>query len=141
MALDHLLRGMFWPQSVYGVLAASQLALARARRLGRVRGYLPRHRLRAQRRRRCGEIAVAERRSRSDTDARSSRQQVRASARRSCALARRNWQASRGRGRDDKAKSEFLANMSHEIRTPMNGDPRLSPTCCSNRDQARADAT
>ena len=32
------LRGIFWPQSVYGVLTVSELALGGARRLGRVRG-------------------------------------------------------------------------------------------------------
>ena len=35
VALDHMLRGFFWPQSVYGVLVAEPVALGRARRVGR----------------------------------------------------------------------------------------------------------
>ena len=45
VALDHLLRGIFWPQSVYGVAGREPVALAGARGLGALRGRLPRGRL------------------------------------------------------------------------------------------------
>ena len=44
---DHALRGMLWPQSVYGVLTRP-LAMARARRLGRLRGRGARRLVRAR---------------------------------------------------------------------------------------------
>ena len=38
VAADHFLRGVFWPESVYGIVTPSPVALPRARRLGRLRG-------------------------------------------------------------------------------------------------------
>ena len=54
VAADHFLRGMFWPESVYGVLDGEQLALARTRGLGSLRGHVPLHRHQAQRQRDVG---------------------------------------------------------------------------------------
>ena len=36
VTVDHLLRGFFWPQSVYGVGCRHHLAVLRARRMGGV---------------------------------------------------------------------------------------------------------
>jgi signal transduction histidine kinase/DNA-binding response OmpR family regulator len=93
VAMDHFVRGVYWPQSVFGVLAASQwrwvehAAWVIFENIFLVQACLQ---------------GVAELRD-------SSRKQAELEATTEAATA-----ASR-------AKSEFLANMSHEIRTPMNG--------------------
>jgi len=93
VATDHFVRGVFWPQSVFGVLAASQWRWVEHagwvifENIFLVQACLQ---------------GVAELRD-------SSRKQAELEATTEAATA-----ASR-------AKSEFLANMSHEIRTPMNG--------------------
>ena len=46
VASDHLLRGIFWPQSVYGILTVSPWRMGRARGLGRLRGHFPDPRVR-----------------------------------------------------------------------------------------------
>ena len=92
-AADHFLRGMFWPQSVFGVLAASPW------RWVEHAGWVA-----------FTDVFLIQSCIHSVADMReSSRKQAELEATTEAATA-----ASR-------AKSEFLANMSHEIRTPMNG--------------------
>ena len=113
VALDHLLRGIFWPQSVYGVLVASEwrwiehagwvvfedifLVMSCIRGTRELRQIADRtavlqqaHRDQASQAMELGELVAR---------LRLTQQQVEAATR---------------------AKSEFLANMSHELRTPLN---------------------
>ena len=113
VALDHLLRGLFWPQSVYGVLLASEwrwvehaawvvfedvfLVIACVRGTFELRETAKRtavleraHKDQARQAMELGELVAR---------LQLSQQQVEAATR---------------------AKSEFLANMSHELRTPLN---------------------
>ncbi len=111
VTLDHVLGGMYWPQSVYGVLVASPWrAIEHA-------GYVIfedsflfvsiRRSLAATRSMAC---------ERADVEATNQSLEDRVQQRTSeLTLARE--QALAG----SRMKSEFLANMSHEIRTPMNG--------------------
>ena len=113
VALDHLLRGIFWPQSVYGVLVASEwrwlehaawvifedvfLVMACVRGTAELRQIAERTALAEQAHEHevrqgveLGELVAR---------LRITQQEVEAATR---------------------AKSEFLANMSHELRTPLN---------------------
>ncbi len=108
---DHLLRGYFWPRSVFGVMMASPwrtlehaswvvfedavLILAGQRSLQEMRD-------------------VARRRA----ELEETRDQIEAQVVERTAELEMATQAARAAS---VAKSEFLANMSHEIRTPMNG--------------------
>ena len=93
VAVDHLLRGFFWPQSVFGVLAPSQWRwVEHAAWVIFENIFLIQSCLVTTKEMKEGAAKQAE-----------------LEATRAAAEA-----ASR-------AKSEFLANMSHEIRTPMNG--------------------
>jgi signal transduction histidine kinase len=111
VAVDHLVRGIWWPQSVYGIAAASQWrwlehagwvlfedsVLVIAIRSG----------IREMR-------EVAARRAEVEAGKADVEEQVR----------RRTQQLADAMHRAEaatRAKSEFLANMSHEIRTPLNG--------------------
>jgi signal transduction histidine kinase len=113
VALDHLLRGIFWPQSVYGVLVANEwrwvehaawvvfedvfLVMACVRGTAELREIADRtavleqaHRDQARHAIELGDLVAR---------LRLTQQEVEAATR---------------------AKSEFLANMSHELRTPLN---------------------
>ena len=100
VAADHFLRGVFYPQSVYGVLAASEWRwLEHAGWVLFEDAFLVHACLKGTREMR----AIADRRAHLE-----------------------RWNAETAAARDaaermNEAKSQFLANMSHEIRTPLNG--------------------
>jgi two-component system sensor histidine kinase/response regulator len=93
VAGDHWLRGVYWPQSVYGILSASPW------RWVEHAGWVIFENI---------FLIMACVQGVRD---------MRASARQQAELEAANEKAQAA----SKAKSEFLANMSHEIRTPMNG--------------------
>jgi two-component system sensor histidine kinase/response regulator len=93
VAVDHFVRGVYWPQSVFGVLAASHWRwVEHAAWVIFENIFLVQSCVRSVRDMRDNTLKQAE--------LEALRDQAEASSR---------------------AKSEFLANMSHEIRTPMNG--------------------
>jgi hypothetical protein len=125
VAADHFLRGLFWPQSVYGVSGGAEWRwLEHAGWVVLEDAFLIWSCARSQ-----GEVrAIAERRAELEETNRGVEEKVRE---RTAQLQEAN-EALRARERElaqakeaaeaaSRAKSEFLANMSHEIRTPMNG--------------------
>ncbi len=110
-ALDHMLRGMLWPQSVFGVLTASNWRwLEHAGWVLFEDAFLIHACTRSVREMR--EIAL--RQAELESTNAHIEQQVRERTA-ELELARDEAYAAA------RAKSEFLANMSHEIRTPLNG--------------------
>jgi signal transduction histidine kinase/DNA-binding response OmpR family regulator len=108
---DHLLRGVLWPQSVYGVLVASpwrSLEHAGWVAFEDVCLWIGIAHSRAEMR------IIAERRERLE----STNAMIEAQVRERTAELATALEEARAASR---AKSEFLANMSHEVRTPMNG--------------------
>jgi two-component system sensor histidine kinase/response regulator len=93
VAADHWIRGVYWPQSVYGVLSASPWRwVEHAGWVIFENVFLVKSCLQGV-------------------------QDMRAAAKQQAELEDINEKAQAA----SRAKSEFLANMSHEIRTPMNG--------------------
>ena len=125
VAVDHFLRGVYWPQSVYGVLTSSpwrwlehsawvvfeDIVLVRACR----QSCENMHELAAH----LAELEAAHAR----VEARVRQRTADLSAA-NCELTRQAIEIRESQAQAvaaSRAKSEFLANMSHEIRTPMNG--------------------
>jgi two-component system, sensor histidine kinase and response regulator len=122
VGLDHFLRGMFWPQSVFGVLTVSHWRWVEHAAWVFFEDFF---------------LILSCLRSTKEMEETAAKQ---------ADLEMLSIQAEAA----SKAKSEFLANMSHEIRTPMNGiigmtevlmDTTLSPgqTECLNMVKSSAD--
>ena len=127
VALDHLLRGIFWPQSVYGVLVASEWRWLEHAAWVRVRGRLP------------GDV-VLPRHARAAADCRPHRDAragprgpARGSRVEQTELVARLRLTQQQAEAATRAKSEFLANMSHELRTPLNAIIAATASCSRRR--------
>ncbi len=133
VALDHLLRGLFWPQSVYGVLVASEwrwvehaawvifedvfLVTACVRGTAELR-------------------QIAER---TATMEEANRIQARQAVELNQLVARLRV-SQREVEEATRAKSEFLANMSHELRTPLNAITLYSELLQENAEEDQRDS-
>lgn len=110
VSLDHWVRGVYWPQSVFGVFAESPYRwLEHAGWVGFEISFLIPASLRSQREMR----EIARRRAQLEQANMRVEGEVR-SRTRDLVFALDEAQAA------ERAKTQFLANMSHEIRTPMN---------------------
>jgi signal transduction histidine kinase len=113
VAVDHMLRGLFWPQSVYGVLLASEWRWVEHAAwvlfedvflvIACVRGTRELHEM-------ANRTAVLEQ---------AHKDQVRHAMELAELVARLQLSQQQVEAAT-RAKSEFLANMSHELRTPLN---------------------
>jgi two-component system sensor histidine kinase/response regulator len=118
IALDHFARGIWWPQSVYGVMTAGPWRwLEHAGWVLFQAAFLIWGSVQANK----DAYALAERQSRQENLKETIEESVHARTRQLQATTAELAQAKEAAEAASRAKSEFLANMSHEIRTPMNG--------------------
>jgi two-component system sensor histidine kinase/response regulator len=139
VALDHFLRGVLWPQSVYGVLTASSwrtlehagwvlfedffLVGSCVQGIREMR-HVAERQAQIESMKESVEQEVSDRTADLRVyarDAESARERIERQAQELVRQAHDVREAQLRAEAANRAKSEFLANMSHEIRTPMNG--------------------
>jgi signal transduction histidine kinase len=121
VALDHMLRGIFWPQSVYGVLVASQwrwLEHSAWVIFEDIFLFVSCQRAVAEMQQTAERTATLEHEVQTRQQAEEAAMQANE---RLGALVAELQVTQREAESATRAKSEFLASMSHELRTPLNG--------------------